>query len=220
MTSCMICFQHTFFSSSLCQECLDNLIKIDFTEVCPKCNRVNVAAKECGRCLQYSWHFEHLYSGYHYNAMAKYLLVQLKFHHRLVFLPELAKLMLLALREHLELKPPEVLVPVPMHRWRMFQRGFNQAFELAKYLGRVMNIKVAPNLAYKIKHTKAQALLDFKNRQRNIKASFKVKLNQVPQSLWIIDDVFTTGATVNALAYEFIKAGVKEVRVATLFRAS
>ena len=216
----MICFQAALGPQNLCQECLRCLIKIDAEQVCPTCNRTSYDGAVCGYCLQHTWYFQRLYSAYHYGAMAKYLLHQLKFYQHLTVLPELAKLMHGALSPRLKAAPPEVLVPVPIHRWRMFQRGFNQAFVLAKYLGASEGIAVLPHIARKIKRTRAQAQLDFKNRQKNIRGSFQVQLKQPPpQSIWIIDDVFTTGATVNALAYEFIKAGVKQVQVATLFRA-
>ena len=203
----------------MCTDCINSLELVDPACVCPQCNALTGNNMLCGRCLQTPFAFSALYSAYFYNSMAKYLLWQLKFYHQLAFLPQLGTLFLERIKAYVSEEPPEVLVPVPLYRWRLFTRGFNQAHELARYIGKGMQLKVDPFLIEKIKATKAQALLSTKARQHNLQGSFKVKAGQLPQSVLLIDDVFTTGATVNALAQALIQRGVARVRVATLFRA-
>lgn len=151
--------------------------------------------------------------------MAKYLLHHLKFYQQLFLLPLLSQLMILNLAEYFNNAKPQVIIPVPLHRFRLLRRGFNQAHELAKRLGRAYHIPVKALGATKIKRTPAQANLSASLRKTNVTKSFKVSLTMPIEHVLLIDDVFTTGATVNALAHEFRRAGVKRVDVITLFRA-
>jgi ComF family protein len=178
-----------------------------------------LSSEMCGACLQKEWHFETLAVPFYYNAMARYLLHDLKFYQNLLLLPIFANLMIESLSDYFKAHQPEVIIPVPMHRWRMLGRGFNQAHELAKRLGRAYHINVNPHVVQKIKHTPAQARLDAQARHANLKASFKVEKHQAFKHVVLLDDIFTTGTTVNALALELIKSGIERVDVIALFRA-
>lgn len=219
MTSCFLCLQVQAKSQILCDACLDNLERVDVLHACKACKRPMVEALVCGDCLQNPWHFQTLHVAAYYNPMARYLMHQFKFYQGLMLLPQLSGLMIDSMRESLQDARPDVIVPVPLHRLRILWRGFNQAHELAKRVGRVFDIPVNPQLARKIKYTKAQARLKFSERGKHLKSSFRVQVSSSIKHVLIIDDVFTTGNTVNALAQAFVKAGVERVDVLTLFRA-
>jgi ComF family protein len=204
----------------ICSACVRTLESVPLHTACLKCKAPLGAAQICGECLKVSWHFKQLEVPFYHNAMAKYLLHHLKFYRQLLFIPKLSDLLIVHLQDYFKMTRPDVIVPVPLHRWRILRRGFNQAHELAKRLGRAYGIPLRPELAKKVKHTEAQARLQKSARQKNIHASFKVNLQHNFQHILLLDDVFTTGATINALAHEFKKAGAVRVDVVTLFRAS
>lgn len=218
-SSCWICFKRERGTPVICSDCLAGLKRIVLEYACSKCKAPLLSAQVCGECLQTHWDFEQLHTPFYYNAMAKYVLHHLKFYQHLLLLPQLSALLIAHLQDYFRENPPQVIVPVPLHRWRMLKRGFNQAHELAKRVGRAYDIPVNAHLAYKVKHTQAQARLHVDERHKNLKASFRVRVSEPLAHVLIVDDVFTTGATVNALAREFKKAGVNKVDVLTLFRA-
>lgn len=107
---------------------------------------------------------------------------------------------------------PDALVPVPIHRLRRRERGYNQAEVLAREIGKRTGIPVVPNLIRRVKKTLPQKLLDDAGRQNNLKRAFKIHGNDVKlKKVIIIDDIYTTGSTVDACAVELKRAGVEEV---------
>ena len=107
---------------------------------------------------------------------------------------------------------PDGLVPVPLSDRRLRTRGYNQAALLAEEIGRQTGIPVYPRLVRRITDTKPQKELNAKERQNNLKKAFKIAQNDVKLStIIIIDDIYTTGSTVNAVARVLLEAGVREV---------
>jgi ComF family protein len=93
------------------------------------------------------------------------------------------------------------IVPVPAHFAKVVSRGFNQSFEIAKIISRNFNKKIYANNIVRKKYTKAQSLFeDFENRKNNVKNAFKVKRSFTAKSILIVDDIITSGSTVNELA--------------------
>ena len=102
---------------------------------------------------------------------------------------------------------PELIIPVPLHAKRLRERGFNQSLLLAKALSKSLDI---PTLNCLIKHktTQPQASLTLKKRAKNLKKSFKLETQITAKSVAIIDDVITTGATINEMCNILKKNGV------------
>ena len=116
------------------------------------------------------------------------------------------------------LRDADVVVPVPLHRRREYQRGFNQADDLARHLG----LPVLP-LLKRIVHTQSQIDLPKEERHQNVKDAFALSpdprsLITGPRIVVLVDDVSTTGATLDACARVLKQAGVKEVRALTAAR--
>ena len=112
---------------------------------------------------------------------------------------------------------PDALVPVPIHDSKRRMRGYNQAEVLAKELGRMMNIPVESNLIKRVRKTVPMKDLSAFERQNNLKRAFKICRNDVKLStIIIIDDIYTTGSTIDAMSYELRKAGVKRIYFVTL----
>ena len=116
----------------------------------------------------------------------------------------------------------DVLIPVPLHWTRLFSRRFNQAALLAQALGRVTGKAVAVDALVRHKKTPSQGHLGVKARARNVQGAFRVPPRRRPQvrgrRVVLVDDVYTTGATVRAAAKALLRAGAVDVDVVTLAR--
>ena len=120
----------------------------------------------------------------------------------------------------LEWIKPDALVPVPLHKKRLIKRGYNQAKELADAISGEVGIPVADYLVRRSKNTVPQKLVDKKGRQINMKKAFIVEENVVSfKRIVLIDDIFTTGSTIDSLSRVLKDAGVKEVYFLTISRA-
>lgn len=112
---------------------------------------------------------------------------------------------------------PDALIPVPIHISKRRVRGYNQAEVLAKELGRRLGIPVESNLIKRVRKTVPMKELSVHDRQNNLKRAFKICRNDVKLStIIIIDDIYTTGSTIDAMSYELRRAGIKRVYFVTL----
>jgi ComF family protein len=114
---------------------------------------------------------------------------------------------------------PDLLVPVPLHKNRLRDRGYNQALQLAREVGRHLDVPVAAGLLRRIRDTAAQQGLDAAARKGNLRDAFAVTESLTDRRLLLIDDVMTTGATVRECALILRRAGAANVEVAVLGRA-
>jgi len=116
---------------------------------------------------------------------------------------------------------PEVLIPVPMAHWRRAARGFNQSMEIGCDLARHFGLKLDPAALVKIRNTAPQAELSRQQRRTNLGGVFEFRRRSpVPATVALIDDVMTTGSTVNECARVLKQAGVEEVSVWVVARAA
>jgi ComF family protein len=143
----------------------------------------------------------------------------LKFRGDLSLLPVLTELMAAALADRLEQgRAPDALIPMPLHWYRRWRRGFNQAELLARSLVlhprlRGAGLSVDGSLCRRRRATRPQHGLDAKSRRRNLRNAIECTASIDKLSLAIIDDVMTTGASANALATALLKAGAADVEV-------
>jgi len=114
-----------------------------------------------------------------------------------------------------------VIVPVPSHRWRLWQRGFNQAAEIARHVARQSGRVLAVDALIRVKPTVSTKRLTRKQRTANVTGAFKVARKAAVQgrTVVLVDDVMTTGATVSACARQLHRAGARHVAVLTYTRA-
>ena len=111
---------------------------------------------------------------------------------------------------------PQVLVPVPCSAQRIRKRGYNQAAVLAEKMSEIVHIPVDPVVLKRSKDTKALRTMSASERQNNLKRAFHAYGNSVRlKSIMLIDDIYTTGATVDACAQALLEAGAKEVSFLT-----
>ena len=112
---------------------------------------------------------------------------------------------------------PDALIPVPMYSGKRRARGFNQAQILADSLGRHLNLPVEANLVKRVRNTRALKALNPKERLNNLKNAFILEGNGVKlNTIIIVDDIYTTGSTIDAVTKVFLDAGVKNIYFVTL----
>jgi len=118
------------------------------------------------------------------------------------------------------LRDIDAIIPVPLHRRRLFKRRFNQSAYIAQHLSKLNKIPVDVMSLTRVKATPPQVGLSRSERQKNVRGAFKVLNNKKIKGkrLVLVDDVFTTGATVEACAKVLLKAGAESVAVLTFAR--
>ena len=152
--------------------------------------------------------------------VGRYLVLTFKMADRSYLAPKLAEWLHRAAMPLLA--DTDLVVPVPLHRWRLFRRRFNQSAILARLLARQAGKAVAPDLLVRKRWTAPQTKLSRGERRRNLQGAFAVRRGRAAdvagRRVLLVDDVLTTGATASECASALKKAGVKSVYVATLAR--
>lgn len=132
------------------------------------------------------------------------------------FVKDLAKPLSKILIKKLRNKNFDYIIPVPLHSKRLRWRGFNQAGLLAKHVGAYCNTPLLTNILIKTRKTKPQVEFSEEQRKQNIKNSFKCLVSLVNKRILLIDDVETTGSTLQEAKKELLQAGAKQVYCLTL----
>ena len=155
---------------------------------------------------------------YQENQLTKKLIYQFKYQ---PYLKNLAEILASLIAEHLilinknsnEIWENSVLIPVPIHKKRFNERGYNQSVELAKELAKILKTPVVLNCLIKIKSTKPQMELKKEERQKNLEKAFIIKnTDQIrDKKIFLVDDVYTTGSTMQECAKILKQAGAKQV---------
>lgn len=217
--TCLLCGAPGIQGMDICASCLHDLPhNQDHCLICALPLPSNHAEKPiCGRCLQRPPSFDRCHAPFTYGYPVSGLISDFKFNGKLHTGRLLAEL-LIGFIERNDLKLPDLVMPVPLHPRRLRARGFNQALELARPVARHFNIPLDTKGCRRIKATEAQSGLDKKIRMRNMRSAFEV-VNRIDcEHLVLIDDVVTTGATVNELAKALKGPGVKRIDVWALAR--
>lgn len=163
----------------------------------------------CGRCLRRPPPLALVRSACLYAPPLDRWLPRFKFHQDLAAGRLLAELMAQGL---VQAERPAALVPVPLHPARLRTRGYDQALELARPVGRALGLPVLSEVLHRRRDTAPQSELDAAARRRNLRGAFAVSSpTALPDHVAVLDDVMTTGATAHAAARALLRAGVKRV---------
>jgi ComF family protein len=163
----------------------------------------------CGSCLKKPPAFTRTLAALRYTFPADALIHALKYQTHLAIAPVLADLFIARLETAESL--PDVIVPMPLHPIRLRERGFNQAMEISRRIAKQTGIALLPDGCSRIKHTLPQTGLPWKERQKNIRRAFSCKIDVSGKHVAIVDDVMTTGATLNELAQVLRRRGATEI---------
>jgi ComF family protein len=184
----------------LCAACIAELPALPRS--CPRCALPSPAGAVCGSCLTHPPHFDATLALWRYEFPCDGLVQALKYRARLALAGFFARS--LASRTMPEV---DLIVPMPLHPRRLAERGFNQALEIARHLGR----PIAPRGVLRVKHTPPQTELPYEERANNVRGAFLCKLDLTGARVAVLDDVMTTGATLNELARVLKRAGAARV---------
>lgn len=174
----------------------------------------------CGACIQDEPAYDKARAVLSYDDASRKLVTRFKFSDMTHSGHTLASWMIRAGEQCT--RDADVIVPVPLHRMRLVKRRYNQAAILARYIARQTELPLLVDGLKRLKHTTPQSGLSRRQRKLNVKGAFAVpssRLQQIEKKrILLIDDVMTTGATLEACAKALKKAGAAQVRVLTLAR--
>lgn len=215
---CEVCRQ--WCTGALCADCVAR-----FAAPQPRCARcglrLGVAAPTCGACLPDPPPFAHTVCAVDYGFPWDHLVGEFKFQARPELASALAPLLAAAVRRA-ALPLPDGVLPMPLAPQRLAQRGYNQAWELARRVAVALRCPARPDWLQRPLDTAPQAELGRAARQRNLRTAFMVDPQHRPglagRRVVLVDDVMTTGATVREVAAALLRAGAAAVDVWVLAR--
>jgi ComF family protein len=217
--NCLLCQARAPAGKDLCLACDQSLPRAQ--EACPRCGAPGAAVGTdavCGECPRHPPAYDATRAVFRYATPVDRLIQHLKYHGRL----ELSRVLGGYLAQHLlalDDPLPDVLLPVPLHVSRLRHRGYNQSLEIARCVGRELRIPLDRQGARRIRATAPQMELPRDQRWKNMRGAFEVNGAFSDKRVAIVDDVMTSGHTVNALAECLRHNGAKEVRVWVVSRA-
>ncbi len=223
--SCIICGKVSELPSlALCRECLRMLPWSG--HYCQNCGKPLILATDtlCGRCATHSRIIDRLLFPCWYRPPIDELIKALKFKNQIVCARVLGAILTNYLVKLLDGHTlPQVIIPVPLHAQRLRQRGYNQAKELAAVVANSLHLPINNCYLVRTVNTVPQTLSPTRVRRHHLANAFTININNHHagyQRVALIDDVFTTGATVNACVHVLLRSGVKHIQVWCVARAS
>lgn len=204
--ACLLCGDGAT-RDGLCAGCRGNLPALPVAH-CPACAIPFASGGLCGRCLARPPAFDRVVAAFMYQYPVSELVQSLKYRGSLACARPLAA----GLADALDQEPyPDVIVPMPLAPARLADRGFNQALELARCVAAEFGQPLAPHACRRLDDRTPQATLPWKRRAANVRGVFACDLDVSGKSVAVVDDVLTTGATLNELAVTLKRRGAREV---------
>lgn len=220
----------------LCRDCLEKIGELkspfciscgsprpfDYSDLIEKYNLLekdNVYYK-CPQCTGYKYYFSRGYTSSLYDGLIRECIHGLKYNSHTYLGYTLAEIMLDFALKNIQLQCVDLIMPVPLH-WKKYRdRGFNQSLILSRTLSKRTGIPLVNKGLVRVKSIPSQVKLSRKDRIHNLKGAFKVKEKEcfADKNILLVDDVFTTGATMNECAKTLIESGAKEVWAFSLAR--
>lgn len=218
--TCILCGNPGYDSRDICHFCYSHLPRNNLC--CYRCGEILESPPTaplllCGRCLSRQPAFDETYAPFIHQGPIRHLIGNLKFGADY----KNARLLGMLLADHLSqtAERPDLIVPVPLHKTRYRQRGFNQAIEIGRTVAKALQIPLDLSSCKRHRDTPHQTQLTAKKRRKNMKNAFSVIKPLHARHIAILDDVMTTGSTAHELAYVLKQAGVSRVDVWVCARA-
>jgi ComF family protein len=217
---CVLCEELQPYVDVVCESCRKRLPRITrrWCRICGAPFSEHWRVKICPDCKLQRPKLTRIRSVFLYEGRVIQMIHEMKFAKRARFARYFSEEMYLFFLQHFA-RRADVIVPVPLHRSREWQRTFNQARLMAEHLSKLSGIPVK-NCLRRTRNTISQTFLSGQARRKNLEGAFCVKQNiDLPKSVLLIDDVITTGATLEACSVLLRKAGVRKIYGLTVARA-
>jgi len=216
--------------SFICEDCWN---KVGWLRepYCLKCSKLFPSSKTfqgvslplCQECQENPPYFKRLFAPTLYEGVTKKAIHLLKYNGKKGILRGIERVMKIYFNNtrSLPFLSLDLIIPIPLHKKRLKQRGFNQAELLSLIIAKYFHLKLVKDNLERVKPTRSQTTLNRKERMENIRGAFQLKNGEELQgkSILLVDDVYTTGTTVKEASKTVIKAGPKEMYVFVLSRA-
>ncbi|MBO5179877.1 MAG: ComF family protein [Clostridia bacterium] len=213
---------------------LNKIVDYVYPRVCGFCNKIiseEYTCKICQEKLKYIYesekqlisvnkNFEILVCAYKYKGIIRSKLLQYKFKNKKYLYLSLSERLVKLLNRYS--KEIDFIIPVPIHFMRSFERGYNQSMLIAQFIAQKMNIELRNNILKKVHNNKPQSILSASKRKKNVSNVYIVKNSNAirGKTILLIDDIYTTGATVNECSRILKENGAKKIIVATIAKAT
>jgi ComF family protein len=227
---CLLCAQPSGHDP-VCPSCRDDLPLLQPVH-CPRCAMPVAAPATCGRCLARPPHFDATHAVFLYAPPGDRLITALKYNHRLPAAAFLATQLArsLQLREDIQRAnqqgtdrttagPVDWVIGMPLHPQRLARRGFNQSVEIGRRVAKTLGLPFSTNLVQRRRETQPQAELPLKRRRANVRGAFACTATLAGRRVAVVDDVMTSGATLDEVARTLKRAGATHVENWVLTRA-
>jgi len=204
--SCFLC--RGTAEALLCAQCDADLPRLAAgPALCPRCALASPGGAVCGRCLARPPSFDATQAALAYAFPADVLIQSLKFRGELALAPLLGALLLRCVSG----ARVDCIVPVPLSQERLRSRGYNQALEIARTVAASTGVRLRPDLCVRARDTAAQMDLPLEERERNVRGAFECPQFVGTGTVAVLDDVMTTGATLEQVAATLKRAGAERV---------
>jgi ComF family protein len=204
---CVLCLTQS--NKYLCDACFHSLPRLP-REHCPSCLLPITPARVCGTCLRKPPAWTQAKAALRYTYPIDAMIQALKYRPDLTLAPVMADLLLTELwHESL----PDYVIPVPIHPIRLQERGFNQALEISRHVCKKTGSILLSNVCSRTRETRSQTELSWRERHKNVQRTFACTMNFSGKHVAILDDVMTSGATLNELAKVVHRRGASKISI-------
>jgi len=178
------------------------------TPHCPLCALPTPQGEICGHCLKQPPIFSRTVAVFGYRFPLDRLIRAMKYEEQLA----LSQIFSEKLLQRIDQKMlPDYVIPMPLHPAKLRRRGFNQALLVAAKLARTLDIPLLSHACHRLRDTPSQSSLSWKERGKNVRGAFRCNMDLSGKHIALVDDVLTTGASLNALADAVKKSGASEI---------
>jgi ComF family protein len=201
---CLLCgaFSH---NGAWCEAC-DSSLPYLTAPHCPVCALPTLNGELCGHCLKRMPKFDRTLAVFAYAFPLDKLVQALKFREHLMLVGGLAE----RLVQRVTIRP-DCIIAMPLHRSRLRERGFNQSQELARHVAKSLDIPLLPHACQRVRDTPPQSALKWKERGKNMRNAFTCTLDLSGKHVAVVDDVMTSGASLNEVSVALRGAGAAEI---------
>lgn len=214
---CPICDGIVQANTMICTTCTEQ-VEIIEGKRCIKCSKAfaDYEYETCYDCRKQIQEYEYGIALFEYHSIVDSLF-RFKYHGRCEYAMYYGAMIAHVLGTRIHRMNVDCLIPIPLHEKKLQLRGYNQAELIAKEVGTRLGIGVITDLVIRVRNTKPQKLLSGINRQNNLKKAFHIAQNDVKlDTVILVDDIYTTGNTINEVARELKKANVKTIYFITV----